>query len=1199
MSLVEGGEPGQGLVEFDEIKAVLPARKWCHLLVKGDRPLAASALLSPDPLGVVPENLAHGLRCDGKEVGPVFGPAEPPSELDPGLVDQGGRLKGVAPGLGAEEDLGELFELVVDQGGQGGGGGRVSVSDLAEEAGNVVWPWVGHPHQFKGFGGDQLSFFHFFRCSCRETSCGGTVSRREHSQRLARRRISPPDPGDSKKQVRKRVRRKPGGRRALKFAAKASEGREIDMRWNKGRWNGSFLEVFTGRSWRPVVCFLVGFLGIAWGALPARASSTIAVGDGPIAVAINPVTNKTYVANEVSDTVTVIDGRDNSTQTVAAGADPSAVAVNPVTNKIYVANAGGSGTMTVIDGSDNSTQTVPVGILPYRVAVNPVTNKIYVANLAGGDVTVIDGSDNSTQTVFVGGLPNSLAVNPVTNKIYVSSGNTVTVIDGTDNSTQAVAVPSPWGIAVNQVTNRIYVGSDNSLTVIDGSDNSTQTVAVGDGRAAVSVNLVTNKIYVANEDSASVTVIDGSDNSTETVSVGAVPFAVAVNPFNDKIYVVNRDSDTVTVIDGSDNSTRTVDVEGTPFAVAMNPVTNKICVANRGSDSVTVIDGSDNSIQTGPLGDITSAVTVNPVTNKIYVVNWLNDSVTVIDGVDNSTQTVAVGDEPLAAVVNPVTNKIYVANHVSDDVTVIDGIDNSTQTVAAGARPLEVALNPVTNKIYVLNAGTQDVTVIDGIDHSTQTVVVGGFPIAIAVNPVTNKIYVAKELAGVMVIDGTDNSTVAFGDETFAIDIAVNPVTNKIYVVHEVAGKVTVIDGVDNSIQTVAVGSSPVAIAVNPITNKIYVANSVSPTLTVIDGSDNSTETVASSFPVALAVNPVTNMVYVMNSSPENLTVIDGSDNSTNSTWTFAVGGNWKAMAVNPVTNKIYLSNGVFQDPLTVIDEQIEQDIPLDVTITPLPNNVSVTRCPEFMFEASSTYSPGMPAISRIYYQIDTWTGEWKEATPAGSTASATTEQLTQGYHVIYAFATDGQEASMSAGASPVLGEIAAYPFTVIDCVQGNVNDGGGVPQGVLKVNGGTGGAARTVSVNTNETFSIALDASASGPVASVRYVFWTWAGDFSNASGALLPFNGRRVGRFVNPTPLHPGQSPQPLFCIRSDSMPDDVCVMTDERPGPSFAPFSFTRNGGFANPIKLMFQGLLQDFGGSGPVNFSVTNAVVLSVE
>ena len=58
--------------------------------------------------------------------------------------------------------------------------------------------------------------------------------------------------------------------------------------------------------------------------------------------------------------------------TVAAGTNPQAVAVNPNTNKIYVANADVAGaengaqasTVTVIDGATNNTTTVATGTIP-------------------------------------------------------------------------------------------------------------------------------------------------------------------------------------------------------------------------------------------------------------------------------------------------------------------------------------------------------------------------------------------------------------------------------------------------------------------------------------------------------------------------------------------------------------------------------------------------------------------------------------------------------------------------------------------------------------------------------------------------------------------------------------------------------------------------------------------------------------------
>jgi YVTN family beta-propeller protein len=148
---------------------------------------------------------------------------------------------------------------------------------------------------------------------------------------------------------------------------------------------------------------------------------------------VNSVTNKVYIANILDNTVTVIDGATNGTTTVTVGSGPEAVAVNQVTNKIYVANVANaaSNTVTVIDGATHGTSTVTVGRSPEGVVVNPVTNKVYVANGSDGTVTVIDGATNGTTTVTAGSNPRTLTVNPVTNKVYAASSSTgtVTVID--------------------------------------------------------------------------------------------------------------------------------------------------------------------------------------------------------------------------------------------------------------------------------------------------------------------------------------------------------------------------------------------------------------------------------------------------------------------------------------------------------------------------------------------------------------------------------------------------------------------------------------------------------------------------------------------------------------------------------------------------------------------------------------------------
>ena len=330
--------------------------------------------------------------------------------------------------------------------------------------------------------------------------------------------------------------------------------------------------------------------------------TTVATGSHPAALAINPTTNKLYVANENSNNVTVIDEATDSTATIPAGAYPIAVAVNPATNKIYVANQN-SNNVTVIDGVSNSTTVVATGRFPQALAVNSVTNQIFVANRQDNSITAINGSNNMTFTIPVGDYPSAVAVNSLTNKIYIANlgSNTVTVINGATGATTTVAVGAyPTALAVNTLTNKIYVangtyatGSTGTVTVIDGSTNSTTTVPAGLHPSTVAVNPVTNKIYVTNVDDGTVTVIDGVTNSTATIAVGGSPGPLAVDPVTDKIYVINDLwYGSVTMIDGVTGSTTTVAVGQSPCALAVDPVGNRIYVGQLRSNSVSVIAGA-------------------------------------------------------------------------------------------------------------------------------------------------------------------------------------------------------------------------------------------------------------------------------------------------------------------------------------------------------------------------------------------------------------------------------------------------------------------------------------------------------------------------------------------------------------------------------------------------------------------------------
>lgn len=323
-------------------------------------------------------------------------------------------------------------------------------------------------------------------------------------------------------------------------------------------------------------------------------------GSNPQNVAINTVTNKIYVTNHDSATVTVIDGTTNKNHTITADNGALAIAVDEATDKIYVTDYSAK-LVTVIDGSTENTQPVAVGNDPIAIAVNPVTNEIYVCNYYDETVTIIDGATLQTTTLSVPARPVAVAVNSVTNKIYVvSNGGQVTVIDGASGTKDATITVGndPVALAINMVTNKIYVCDYNSqgVTIIYGADNSTTFVTTGNNPDSVAINPLTNKVYVTNYGSNYTSVIDGTTDKVDTnIGVQSHPSSVAVNTVTSLVYVTNASSNTVSIIQGDPNDryynkvVQTVNVGGSPQSIVANPVTNRIYNANPGSSTFSVI----------------------------------------------------------------------------------------------------------------------------------------------------------------------------------------------------------------------------------------------------------------------------------------------------------------------------------------------------------------------------------------------------------------------------------------------------------------------------------------------------------------------------------------------------------------------------------------------------------------------------------
>jgi len=340
-------------------------------------------------------------------------------------------------------------------------------------------------------------------------------------------------------------------------------------------------------------------------------TNCIDIPDPPVAVAINPVTNRIYgLSNSATNQVSVINGANNTfvgvTATGLTGA--KAIAVNPVTNKIYAVFANG---VAVVNGANNAVSIVPIASgSGTAIGINVLTDKIYVAK-NNGSLLMIDGPTNNATTVT--GLAtnsNAVAVNPLTNTIYVTdSGGGVTPILGatspsaTNTGITTTITPLPGNSGTSSGT--ISLNATSAMTpaplndvrkVYFRIDNGPWTTATGAGPwtapyAGLSVGAHTLEAFATN----------GLEAASINTDIANVPIVgnVASYGFN----VTSASAPAITVSPGS------IDFGGQ--SMGTTSPSQSVTVTNTGTSTLTIsgVVASSQFTQTNDCSSVAPSAT--------------------------------------------------------------------------------------------------------------------------------------------------------------------------------------------------------------------------------------------------------------------------------------------------------------------------------------------------------------------------------------------------------------------------------------------------------------------------------------------------------------------------------------------------------------------------------------------------------------
>jgi YVTN family beta-propeller protein len=282
-------------------------------------------------------------------------------------------------------------------------------------------------------------------------------------------------------------------------------------------------------------------------------AANISIGGSPRTIAIDPSTNRVYVADFFYNNLTVVDSKTNSVVArIALPADDNnGIAVDPNTNMVYVLVEGG---VAEVNGTTNKVAgELQLDFGAGSMAYDPSNHMIYGSNGAGNGSLV--GADVRTGDVVwntsLGYWANSLAVDPQTNVVFAVGcyqgfvcDSVVSVVDGTNG----------------RILNKITLGND--------------------AYPRVTMNLVTHVAYVSG--SAQLVALNGTTGRIlfQVNSMVCGPFdSMAADPSSNQLLVVSLDYNYVLAYDGTSGALLNMySLPSTPQFVAFNSKTNEAYV---------------------------------------------------------------------------------------------------------------------------------------------------------------------------------------------------------------------------------------------------------------------------------------------------------------------------------------------------------------------------------------------------------------------------------------------------------------------------------------------------------------------------------------------------------------------------------------------------------------------------------------------
>jgi YVTN family beta-propeller protein len=323
-------------------------------------------------------------------------------------------------------------------------------------------------------------------------------------------------------------------------------------------------------------------------------------------IAVLPNGTRAYMTSPGANTVVpVLIATGAAENAIAVGQYPFGVAAAPNSQKVYVSNFQSNtvsviGTDPLLPGFHQVINTIPTGINPSGLVVNPDGRTLYVCNYGSSTVSFIDVDPTSATyntakaEVTIGSTSKAVGVSPDGTTLIVGTSNSVLLLSTADGSAKA-------DVTVGSSSKGVGVSPDGAFAVVLLDDGNLVLIDIRPGvpddeRAKAEVTVGTTSQGVGISPDGGSVYVTQSDGTVDVYAIVSLGGGAAVAQPVTSLYSFKF----ITSIQVGEN----------PIGLAIDPVSGLLLVVNSGDNTISFINITDV-----PMG--ASGVTVNVDPNTI------------------------------------------------------------------------------------------------------------------------------------------------------------------------------------------------------------------------------------------------------------------------------------------------------------------------------------------------------------------------------------------------------------------------------------------------------------------------------------------------------------------------------------------------------------------------------------------------------